>query len=176
MSRASVRYAKAVLENASASGSATTINDDMKLVYSTIKDNRELKNFLNNPVIRPEIKLSALSEVFTGVQKDTQDLFRLLFENKRFEILEEVAAQYIKLFDIQNGVEEAVVITAFPITPELETKVLEKVKEFSTNKVTLNNQVDPSILGGFILRLGDKQYNASVAHKLAELKREFSKN
>lgn len=176
MSRASIRYAKAVLENALASGLAESVNGDMKLVHNTIAENRELKNFLHNPVIRKEIKLSALSEVFSGVQKDTQDLFKLLFENKRFEILDEVAVQYTKLYDKQNGVEEVSVITALPLTPELEAKVLSKAKEFTSNKVILNSRVDSSILGGFILRVGDKQYNASVAHKLSELKREFSNN
>lgn len=73
-----------------------------------------------------------------------------------------------------NGVETANVTTAFPITPELEAKVLAKIKEFSNKTITLVNTVDPSILGGFVLRIGDKQYNASIANRLRELKRELS--
>jgi F-type H+-transporting ATPase subunit delta len=67
----------------------------------------------------------------------------------------------------------AKVITAFPITPELEAKVLEKVALITTKKVTIENVVDPSLIGGFILRIGDKQYNASVANRLLELRREI---
>jgi F-type H+-transporting ATPase subunit delta len=73
-----------------------------------------------------------------------------------------------------NGIEVAKVTTAFPITPDLEAKVLAKIKEFSTSKITIENIIDPSIIGGFILRIGDQQYNASVANRLQELKREFS--
>ena len=78
------------------------------------------------------------------------------------------------MYDVSNGVEVAKVTTAFPITAELETKVLAKIAEFSKNKITIENIVDPSIIGGFILRVGDQQYNASVAGKLSELKREFA--
>ena len=82
--------------------------------------------------------------------------------------------QYNRLYDKSKGIEVAKVTTALPITPELETKVLAKIAEFSKKKITIHNIVDPEIIGGFILRVGDQQYNASVASKLSELKREFS--
>jgi F-type H+-transporting ATPase subunit delta len=78
------------------------------------------------------------------------------------------------LFDEVKGIEIAIVTTAFPITPDLETKVMAKIATFSNKKITIQNIVDPSIIGGFILRIGDKQYNASVSNRLRELKREFS--
>ena len=105
---------------------------------------------------------------------ETKSLFRLLQENKRFEILADIAKQYIAQYDVLNGVEVAKVTTAFPMNAELESKVLAKVATISNKKITIENIVDPSIIGGFILRIGDKQYNASVANRLQELKREFS--
>ena len=118
--------------------------------------------------------MKALLEVFSSVQADTKSLFRLLQENKRFEILAAIATQYNAQFDDMNGVEVAKVITAFPITADLEAKILAKAATISTKKITIQNTVDPSIIGGFILRIGDKQYNASVSNRLQELKREFS--
>ena len=73
-----------------------------------------------------------------------------------------------------NGIEIAKVTTAIPMDAELEAKVLAKVATLSDKKITIENNVDPSIIGGFILRIGDKQYNASVANRLQVLKREFS--
>ena len=73
-----------------------------------------------------------------------------------------------------NGVEVAKVTTAFPMDSTLEAKVLAKIATFSDKKVTIENTVDASIIGGFILRIGDKQYNASVANRLQVLKRELS--
>jgi len=173
-SRAAIRYAKAILEMAQASGSAAQVNEDMALVASTIKGNDELNDFINSPTTKGEAKEAALKQIFAGSQNITQGLFHLLYENQRFGILEQIATQYNRQFDELNGVEEATVTTAFPITPELETKVLDKIKEISDKKITLNNVVDPSIIGGFILRIGDKQFNASVANSLLKLKRELS--
>ena len=174
MSRAAIRYAKAILDIAQTSGKADAVNNDMKLIVETVASSAELREFLVNPVIKMESKKAALSELFSNVQSETKSLFHLLFENKRFEILESIAKEYNRLFDESNGVEVATVTTAFPITADLEAKVLAKIAEFSNKKITIENIVDPAIIGGFILRVGDKQYNASVASKLNELKREFS--
>lgn len=173
MSRAAIRYAKAILDIANSNGKAANVNDDMKSIATTVAENKELSDFLSNPTVKGEVKLSAISEVFASVQKETKSLFRLLLENKRFEILPAVASQYNLLFDELNGVEVAKVTTAFPITPELEAKVLAKIKEFSNKAVTINNVVDESIIGGFILRIGDRQYNASIANGLQTIKREL---
>ena len=173
MSRAAIRYAKAILDIASLSGNANSVNEDMKSIVTAVVESAELKEFLSNPTVKGEVKVSALSEVFASVQNETKSLFRLLLENKRFEILPAVASQYNLLFDEMNGVEVAKVTTAFPITPELEAKVLAKIKEFSTKSITIQNVVDESIIGGFIMRIGDKQFNASVANTLQTLKREL---
>ena len=172
--RAAIRYATAILDLATSKGVAEVVNNDMKLIASTINGNLELSTFIQNPTLKVEVKEKALLEVFAGIDVVTQGLFHLLFENKRFEILESIAKEYNRLFDESNGVEVAKITTASPITPELETKVLAKIAEFSTKKITIENIVDPSIIGGFILRVGDQQYNASVASKLSELKREFA--
>ena len=174
MSRAAIRYAKAILETAVSGGKANQVNDDMKSIINAVDSSADLKDFLASPIIKSDLKMNALSEVFGSVQAETKSLFRLLQENKRFEILAAIATQYNAQFDEMNGVEVAKVTTAFPITAELEAKILAKAATISTKKITIQNTVDPSIIGGFILRIGDKQYNASVSNRLQELKREFA--
>lgn len=174
MSRAAIRYAKAIIETAIANGTTDKVNEDMKSIVASVSSSVELKEFLSSPVISSEMKENALAEVFASVQPETGSLFRLLQENKRFEILGVIAQEFNGLYDDLNGVEIAKVTTAIPMTAELEAKVLEKVASISDKKVTIENIVDPAIIGGFILRIGDKQYNASVASRLQDLKREFS--
>jgi F-type H+-transporting ATPase subunit delta len=174
MSRAAIRYAKAILEISLSNGNAVKVNEDMLSIVTSIAASAELIDFLSSPIISSEVKMNALSEVFVTVQSETKSLFRLLHDNKRFEILAQVASQYNMLFDQMNNVEVAKVTTAFPITADLESKVLAKIATISNKKITIENIVDPKIIGGFILRIGDKQYNASVANGLQELKREFS--
>ncbi|MCC9072414.1 ATP synthase F1 subunit delta [Flavobacterium sp. F-65] len=172
--RAAIRYAKAILDLANSKGVAEVVNNDMKSIASTIDTNAELSTFIQSPTIKVEVKESALLEVFTTVNGVTKGLFHLLFENKRFEILEAIALEYVKLFDENNGVEVATVTTAIPMDAALEAKVLAKIATLSDKKITIENNVDASIIGGFILRIGDKQYNASVANRLQVLKRELS--
>lgn len=172
--RAAVRYAKAILDIATSKSTALEVNNDMALIAKTIQDNAELATFIANPTLKSEVKNSALLEVFKQTGAVTKSLFQLLLANKRFGILQNIATQYNKLYDEANGIELATVTTAVAITPELEAKVLAKIAEFTTKKVSIKNNVDPSIIGGFVLRIGDKQYNASVASRLQVLKRELS--
>ena len=172
--RAAIRYAKAILDLANSKGVAEAVNNDMKSIASTIGNNSELSDFIQNPTTRVEVKESALLEVFADLNGVTKGLFHLLFENKRFEILEAIAVEYSKVFDEGNGIEVAKVTTAIPMDAALEAKVLAKIATLSDKKITIENIVDPAIIGGFILRIGDQQYNASVANRLQVLKRELS--
>ena len=174
MSRAAIRYAKALFEFATEANKAEAVNADMKQITTTIAENQELRDFLANPIIKIEIKKSSLEAIFVNVQTETLKLFQLLNANKRFEIVQQVALQYNQLFDEKNGVQVAHVTTAVAITAELELLILAKIASFTDKKITIKNTINPDIIGGFILRIGDMQYNASVANKLHELKREFS--
>ncbi|MCV9929726.1 ATP synthase F1 subunit delta [Flavobacterium sp. LS1R49] len=172
--RAAIRYAKAILDLANSKGVAEAVNNDMESIASTIDANAELSTFIQNPTTKVEVKEKALLEVFANVNGVTQGLFHLLYENKRFEILDAIAVEYSKLFDESNGVEVAQVTTAIPMDAALEAIVLAKIATLSDKKITIENIVDASIIGGFILRIGDKQYNASIANRLQVLKRELS--
>ena len=172
--RAAIRYATAILDLSNSKGVAEVVNNDMKSIASTIKGNLELSTFIQNPTIKVEVKEKALLEVFASSDTVTKGLIHLLFENKRFEILDIIAAEYSKLFDIMNNVEVAKVTTAVAMDASLEAIVLAKIATLSDKKITIENIVDPAIIGGFILRIGDQQYNASVANRLQVLKRELS--
>ena len=173
--RAAIRYAKAILEIADSKNVTSEVSADMALIASTIQSNSELSSFIQNPLVKTDAKKDVVSEVFASVNPVTQSFFQLLLENKRFEILDSIAVEYNKLFDIMNGVEVAKVTTAVPMDAELEAKVSAKIASISSSKkITIENIVDPAILGGFILKIGDKQYNASIADRLQVLKRELS--
>jgi F-type H+-transporting ATPase subunit delta len=172
--RAAIRYAKAILEIADSKKVASQVSADMALISSTINTNAELNTFIQSPTINVEQKENAVLEVFANANAVTKSLFHLLMENKRFEILNAIAVEYNKLFDIMNGVEVAKVTTAVAMDAALEAKVSAKIATFSDKKITIENTIDPSIIGGFILRIGDKQYNGSVANRLQVLKRELN--
>jgi F-type H+-transporting ATPase subunit delta len=173
MSRAAVRYAKAILELANQNGTTDKVNSDMTLMQDAWKQSKDLQVFLTNPVIKQEMKRNALLEVFPQAQKETNALFELLYQNKRFDILYAITQKFQELLLVQNGIVKATVTTAIPMTAELEKQVLEKAKQMTSHQVVLDHKVDESIIGGFILRVGDQQLNASVASRLQEIKREI---
>ena len=176
VSRAAIRYAKAVLSLASDKKAAEVVNDDMKLIANTFSENEELSIMLKSAVIKSEEKKAVLTKVFPRLNTVSSGLLDVLFTNKRVEILGDVASKYSVLFDELSNKETALVTTAVPMTKELEKKVLAKIKSLTSKTVALENIVDESILGGFILRVGDKQYNASISNKLDKLRREFTIN
>ncbi len=177
MSRAAIRYAKAILQKANENNTEAVVFGDMQSVYKTIEDSRELQAVLQSPVIKANDKKDALLKIFNGQSEATHSLINILIANKRASLLGSVAKSYVDIYNDQQGVKAATVITAVPLTPEMETKVLAKVKELTgSDKVTLKSEIDSDIIGGFILRMGDIQYNASIANQLGNLKREFSKS
>ncbi len=174
--RAAIRYAKAVLSLATDKKSADAVNGDMQAIAKAISGNQELGNTLKSAIVKADLKRSILLEIFPNLNTITKELFNVLISNKRMELVENVAIKYSELFDIQHGKETAVVTTAISMTEDMEMKVLAKIKELTNKAVTVENVVDENIIGGFILRVGDVEYNASIANKLNKLKREFTLN
>ncbi len=172
--RAAIRYAKAILDLAGSKNAAAQVNNDMLYIAKTVDSSRELREFMDNPTTTVQAQHDALLAIFPDTHEVTKSLFRLLQENKRFDLLSAVAESFVKLFEEMNGIENALVTTAVPMTDDLRAKVLDKVMSFSDKKVVIENIVDPSIIGGFIIRIGDRQYNASIAGRLQALKREFA--
>ncbi|NMH89290.1 ATP synthase F1 subunit delta [Flavivirga algicola] len=174
--RAAIRYAKAVLSLASDQKSAEAVNNDMKLIADTIAESKDLSETLQSPVISSSVKKAVLLEIFKKSDKTTLSLVDTLVNNNRIDILGQVALKYNQLFDESKGIELATVTTAIALTADLKKKVLAKAKELTGKNVEVENIIDESILGGFILRIGDIQYNASIANQLNKLKREFTLN
>jgi len=174
MSRAAIRYAKAILSLAQDKKTTGDVQKDMQQVIDTVRTSAELRMVLSSPVIKSEVKLASLRGIFKNTGDITKKLFDVLIENKRVDILEEVAKQYNTLFDQLHNKQLAKVTTAIPLDNVVAAMVQAKVKELTGNEATIENIVDQSIIGGFILRVGDLQYNASILNKLTSLKRELS--
>ena len=174
--RAAIRYAKALLSLASDQTAAEVVNNDMKLIVNTLAESKDLSEALQSPVIPSSIKKSTLLEVFKNSNKTTLSLIDTLVTNNRIDILGHVASKYNQLFDESKGIEIATVTTVVELSADLKKEVLAKAKALTGKDVEVENIIDESILGGFILRIGDVQYNASVANQLNKLKREFTLN
>lgn len=175
-SRAAARYAKAILDFAIEKKKTDVVEEDMRSIVATMGASLELREMLGSPVLKGESKKKALMAIFKGSHAITEGLIDLLIQNRRISLLNEVALKYIILNEDLRGEGVAYVTTAVPLSGELEKKVLSKVSSITGNKIILKNEIDKSIIGGFILRVGDLQYDASIANKLNTIKREFTKS
>ena len=173
-SRVAIRYAKALLATAQEQQAVDQVADDMESVYTTLENSQELKAVLASPVISADLKGDTLKAIFGKVSPVVKTFLELVAENNRAPHLDGVALKYKQLYQELQGKQEAEVTTAVPLTPALEKVVMDKIKTLTDKKVELVSTVDKDIIGGFILRLGDQQFDASVANQLQSLEHKLS--
>ena len=173
-SRPSLRYAKAILNLAKDNKIEAEVNNDMKLISETIAESNELQLLLKSPVTKASDKRNVLTAIFgEKINSVTKGLFNLLEENKRIIMLPSVAKQYSIIYDFDKNIQVAKVTTAVALTSDLEKKIQDKIVAITGNSATIENVINPDIIGGFILRVGDVQYDASISNQFKELRREF---
>lgn len=174
--RAAKRYAKAILSLAKEKKAATAVYEDMHSIRQTVLGSQELQSVLGSPVINNALKKSSILAIFKDLNGLTKGAVDLLIENGRINLLGVVAREYIFFYNQDNEIQEAVVTTAVPMDEDLEKIVKAKLKELTGAETSLKKVVDEDIIGGFILRVGDLQYDASVSRNLNNLRRKLKDN
>jgi F-type H+-transporting ATPase subunit delta len=172
-----IRYAKALLQLASEQNILPQVSNDMKLVYQTIRQSHEFSVFLNSPIIKPDKKQAVLTHIFADkVSELTIKFFQLLVSRKRERYIEVIADQFVNLYNKHLGVQLVQVTSAVALDDSLRAKVLQLVKKVSKSEVELIEQVNPKIIGGFIIRMDDKQLDRSVSSELLNFKKYLLQN
>ncbi len=175
-SRAAIRYARALILESSEKDTLDQTHDDMLLLKETFDQNIDLKHMIESLVIKNSIKLSSLRLIFKNLGQISLNLIDVLSENNRIDIIDLVAEKYIVQYKVIKGIQSATLTTAVPVNKKIEGEFLKKIAELTDKKTTLIKKVDESLIGGFVLRIGDLQYNASYKNKLKNIKQEFNKN
>ena len=174
--RAAIRYAKAILAFALEQKAEHEVQNDFLQLLETVNGSLELADLIESPVLDTATKKTIIEKLFPKQSRATQQAMVLLAENQRIDLLTQVAQEYQDRYDALQGIQKAVVTTAVALEASLEKEVLAIAQKMTDQKVVLENRIDPAILGGFILQLGDQQYNASVAQQLQTLKQELTEN
>lgn len=171
------RYAKSLLTLAIETNVLEQVKDDMAMIQNVCQQNRDFRMLLNSPIIKTDKKQAILKELFaSSVNKMTIAFLNIITFKRREHYLEEIARQFVLQYNIYKGIEVATVTTAFKIDDTLRQQVLKLVKNSSDSTIELVEKIDKNVLGGFVLKVGDKQYDASLSSKIRELKQEFAKN
>lgn len=176
--RAAKRYAKGLMQFATEINQAQPINQEMIDLKKALNDNRELVQFLNSPVLDAKRKNSIAKEIFKDFSQPTQNFIQLVISHGRGSGLKEIAVQYNDLYNQLNNIRKAEVVSAVQLDDAMVQQIVDQAKQTmgSDYSYEIENRVDPNLIGGFILRVGDKQVDSSVRSKLNRLKQEFDKN
>ena len=173
-SRAAIRYAKAMYDIANEKNSINEVYKDMNFINELNSDSLDFKNLLSNSQINFQDKKKLILSLIKQSNALTEKLIDLLIHNKRVKIIGDIASSFIQLYNKNNNIKEATIITASPINNELESKILSMINIKDAKSVNLTNVVNPNIIGGFIIRFDGKEYNASVKQNLNNLKKELT--
>ena len=175
--RVARRYALSLLDLAQERGEAEKIFKDLELLEKTLNENRELRALLKNPVINEDKKNNILNEIFGGkISKLTHTFIVLIVKKKRESNLLSIATEYVRQYKELKGITTAIISTAAGLDDNLRSKVINLIRNDERSEVELVERVNPGLIGGFILRYDNFQYDTSVSRSLRGLKRTFSKN
>lgn len=170
-SKISVRYAKALFNLSLQNKAEQAVYNDMSLVSGTLTQSTELQQVLTNPVYKQQQKQEILKAVFHAkVHELTLSLFNLVIKNKRELQLTAICRVYIDIYKSHKNLKTVKLITASTIDKGLKEKILNMVKELYKTDIELDEQLDKNLIGGFILRIDDKQFDASLSNKLKQVK------
>lgn len=172
--KSAVRYAKALLDLAIEKNMVDAVLGDMRYFYETYKDSRDLHNFLNNPVINATKKVEVLKEVFGQFETLTMSFVELIAKNGRENILPEIAASFEAQVKEFKGIVPVELVSAVALDASTKNNILAKVEASVKGTLEVTETVDPSIIGGFIVKMGDRRIDASVASQINKLKQSLT--
>ena len=176
--RLATRYAKSLLDLAKERGEVEQVYNDMLLLQQICKGNRDFVVLLKSPVITPDKKIKILEAITTGkVSEMTHSFNRLLINKAREASLPEIAAAFVKQYKDFKNIHTIKLITATPLSEELKAAIVNQVRSTTEMKnIEVETTINDKLIGGFVLQVGDQLVDASIAHELKEITKQFENN
>jgi F-type H+-transporting ATPase subunit delta len=172
-SKISVRYSKALFQSAVEKKLLDEVNSDM-IFISEICKIPETREFLHSPIIPPSKKTEIFHNILgNNVQKVTLSLIDLVVKNGRETYIPAIARVFIHETMKYKGITQSVLTTAVKVDEKAKKQITAMISQLFKTTVDLEEVVDPSIIGGFVLRVDDNMVDASVKNKLRKIKKEL---
>ncbi len=178
VSRIASRYAKSLIDFAQENNKLEEVKTDMTVLDKAL-ESRDLVMLLKSPIVNELKKKEIFNVVFDGKLSETTLGFLNIILNKgREEFIPAISDEFEAQYKMMKGISDVKLTTASPISEANLASI--KSKLLSSNEtaqqVEIETIVDPSIIGGFIIEIGDKLYNDSLAYKLSQMKKQFKGN
>lgn len=165
------RYAQALFLSSREKNILDQVETELKMVVQSIEDSRDLINIVEGELISPEGKKAVFTKLFHGkISSQTTSFINLVMDKHREKYLREILGEYIALADTARNMLEAEVKTAEEMSPQQQELLKKGLSSFTGKDIRLKIETDPSLLGGVMIKIGDKVYDGSARRQLKTLK------
>lgn len=166
------RYAVALFETAKENNLLDQVEAELKAVTDSLAEHPRFVELLNSPRIDQQVKKENFNQIFASNLSQTMiNFMNILIDRHREGELNSISEHYTRLANEERGMEDAWVTSVQPLSEEARERLKEQFGELTGKEIRLHNQVDPAILGGIIVQIGDQLFDGSVAGKLARFNR-----
>ena len=165
------RYAKALFAVGQEEGKSEAFSETLNVLGDFLENYPEAMDALTNPLYPMELREKVMAHLISELQADqlAGNFLNLVVQKKRADILPEIATEFQVLVDHDQHIRRGNVISATEISGELQTKVQSTLENITGKKVILTSEIDPSIIGGIIAKVGDLVMDGSLKTQLAGL-------
>lgn len=173
--KAASRYAKALLDLAIEGNQVDSVLNDMRYLSVVSNDSREFQLLIQSPVVNSEKKIAIFNEIFGQFQQLTRMFIELVTKKRREVLLSEIASSFEVQVNKYKGITPLTIISAVPLSEAVKNKIVAKVQGSVSGTLEITEKIDPTLIGGFIVRMDDKQIDASVSSQLDNLKQRLTR-
>ncbi len=170
------RYANALLEASEEKNTFDAVAKDMELIFNTFDSSKELRVAISNPILSEEKKINILREIFGGkVSSDSLEFLFFVVKKGRDEVMFDILKRFMELRDDKMNIVKVLITSAFELNEKQKSEIKSKLTGYLQKDVRMQYKVNPTLIGGFTVRVGDTVLDASVVHQLELLRNKFLK-
>jgi F-type H+-transporting ATPase subunit delta len=170
------RYAKALFQVARDHEMVDSIGSQLAAISQAVESHASIRNFLEHPNVDASVKVSLIKQaVGEHLSQYVLKLLQLLIERGRASAISGVYGAFVSIADEALGRAHAYVTSAFPLSTQQQQEIIARFSNITGKEMSLETEVDSSLLGGIRVRIGDTMYDGSLATKLATLEKSFNK-
>ena len=173
--KVAARYARALLDLAIEQKNVDSVLGDMQVFLATVNDSREFELLLSSPVVKADKKIEIFKLAFEPFEKSTHDFIAMITNNGREAMLGDIAEAFEAQVKEHRGIVPMTITSATQLDASTRDAIIAKVQSSVEGKLEVEEKVDESLIGGFVVRMGDQQIDASVASQLNNLKQRLTR-
>ena len=174
MSRVARRYAKALFELALEEKNLDTVNKDFEMIRDLLENSQDFSDFVKNPLISANERADILKQIFEGkLSEMSYNFLNMVNEKKRLDFLQEIVESFQLFVKKNSGIVEGELLSAIELNKTQIERIRKNVEQLTGKSVILNQQIDPSVLGGFVVKIEDLVIDNSIRRQLQRLREQL---